>query len=124
MNIKQLQSRVIRAEDILYQEKKKRDALVDPILKAYGIIRGYEVDTIEFNSRDEVEITYTYEDWQDRVVGEITIPLAVFDAEDPVQAAEEAHAVDIAAVVASQAAAKIALERHEFERLQKKFSNS
>jgi hypothetical protein len=123
LNLRQLQARVERAEAILDHEKQHRDAVVDPIMKAYGVISGFTVDTVEF-SNDVVEVSYSWEDgWHERMEGMVTIPQSVFDAEDPIQTAKDVHAAEVLIKARAAVEAKAGAELREYERLRQKFEN-
>ena len=123
LNLKQLQARVERAETILDHAKQRRDAVVDPIMKAYGVISGFTVDTVEF-SNDVVEVSYSWEDgWHERMEGMVTIPQSVFDAEDPIQTAKDVHAAEVLIKARAAVEAKAGAELREYERLRQKFEN-
>ena len=123
LNHRQLQARVERAEAILDHEKQHRDAVVDPIMKAYGVISGFTVDTVEF-SNDVVEVSYSWEDgWHERMEGMVTIPQFVFDAEDPIQTAKDVHAAEVLIKARAAVEAKAGAELREYERLRQKFEN-
>ena len=123
LNLRQLQARVERAEAILDHEKQHRDAVVDPIMKAYEVISGFTVDTVEF-SNDVVEVSYSWEDgWHERMEGMVTIPQSVFDAEDPIQTAKDVHAAEVLIKARAAVEAKAGAELREYERLRQKFEN-
>ena len=88
--LQQLQNKLERAEEIVDARKENRDNYLDPILEAIGfnIIGAIRVDEVYINGK-QVHINYS---WSRRGLvdsDDITVPLAIFEAEDPVKAAKE-----------------------------------